>query len=355
MDKNQEKERLLWLDLVRSIAIVGVIMCHVVGDVYGFNLQSMQSEGVLSRMFAFLVLSIGRIGVPFFLLTTGYLMLDKTYNDDSIRKFWKTKGVGLLLATEVWIVVYNLFHCWFQETTFSFSALIKEMLFLKSSTMNHMWYMPMILGMYLLLPLVANALGTVQVKTIEVPFFITAILFLGIPSVVVLCSIWNIPLGGTLISSGFSGGVYGIYIVAGYLIKKDELKRFSTTVLGIVAGGCAVVAVSVQLYAYESGVVYNIFYSHIVLLVSGMSLFELFSRMQSVPMKKSIGIISKYSFAIYLVHNPVNMFLQRVFEWLDDKVLKTIIICVFTAVLSLIVSYGISLIPKIGKKILYMR
>ena len=38
MEKNQGKERLMWIDVVRCVAIIGVIMCHVVEDVYVFNL-----------------------------------------------------------------------------------------------------------------------------------------------------------------------------------------------------------------------------------------------------------------------------------------------------------------------------
>lgn len=355
MEKEQAKERLLWLDMVRSVAIIGVIMCHVVGDAYGFNLYSMEMESVLSRIFAFLMLSFGRIGVPFFLLTTGYLMLDKAYTDDAIFGFWRKKGLGLLLATEVWIVIYNIFLCLFNETEFSIRNLIEEMLFLKNSAMNHIWYMPMIMGMYLLLPLVANALQTVQIKTVQVPFVIITVLFLVIPSVNVLFNAWGTTLGGTTISSGFSGGVYGVYIVAGYLIKKGLLKKIPSKVLSIITAICVVAAVWIQLYAYSCDVQYNIFYSNIVLLISGMCMFERCSRMDKLPMKKLVGEVSKYSFAIYLVHNPINMVLQRYFDWVVNKELKTILLCVMTLLLSWAVSYGVSRIPKIGKRILYMR
>ena len=53
MENNHTKERLPWLDLTRSMAIIGVIMCHVIGDIYGFTMQSMQAEGLFARIFAF--------------------------------------------------------------------------------------------------------------------------------------------------------------------------------------------------------------------------------------------------------------------------------------------------------------
>lgn len=355
MGKIERKERLLWLDVVRCVAIIGVIMCHVVGDVYGFTLQSMMTEDVISRSFAFLVLTIGRIGVPFFLLITGYLMLDRTYSDEAIGKFWKTKVFGLLFATECWIIVYNVFLSLYHGQAFSIRTMLAEMFFLKNSAMNHMWYMPMILGMYLLLPLVANALATIQMKTVLIPFGLLAMLFLGIPSVNIMCNCLGFSIGGTIISSGFSGGVYGIYIIGGYLIKRGLLKKVSSMILGGVSMGCVIAGVVVQLYSYSCHVGYNLFYSHIVLLVGGMCLFELISRLQSVPMTKTITELSKYSFAIYLVHNPVNLILQKLLLWLECKYAKVFVICVLTMAISWLVAYGIGKIPKIGKKIIYMR
>ena len=108
--RENTKERLNWLDLVRCIAILCVVMCHVIeGDIYNFDLGYMQSVGFASQAFAFVMFSMGRIGVPLFLLSTGYLLLNRTYDDAQCRGFWKNKGLGLLVAVEVWIVIYNLF------------------------------------------------------------------------------------------------------------------------------------------------------------------------------------------------------------------------------------------------------
>ena len=187
------------------------------------------------------------------------------------------------------------------------------------------------------------------------PIAIFALLLLGIPSAGVLFKTWEIGIGSSIISSGFSGGVYGLYILAGYIIKKGKLKKIPSALLVPVAGLGVAAAVGMQIYSYSCAIAYNVFYSNIFLMIGSIGLFELLSRMQSVHPPKVISTIAKYSFAVYLVHNPVNMILQRILVRLDYKEIKTVLIVIVTLTLSVVLSKGINAIPVVGKKILYMR
>ena len=102
---------------------------------------------IYSRIFNFASLFIGRIGVPFFLMITGYLLLDRTYDDERVRKFWQKNCKGLIIVTVIWAIIY---------------AISLQFVAVKSGQVNfgeagelffsHMWYMPMIIGMYLSMP-----------------------------------------------------------------------------------------------------------------------------------------------------------------------------------------------------------
>ena len=354
--KTKSTERLKWLDTVRGIAILCVIMCHVVeGGIYELTVRGMQSVGTISKLFAFVMFSIGRLGVPFFLLTSGYLLLDKEYNDKACKNFWKSKCCGLLIAIEFWIVIYNVFLHFFYGVEISLIGTAKEMLLLKSSPMNHMWYMPMILGMYITIPFVANALHTIELKTIAIPCTVLILCFFVIPTANILFQACDMTLGNTIVSAGFSGGVYGMYLVTGYLLKKKLLKQIQTRILVVCASLSFVCAIVMQVFSYNRNVAYNLWYNNLFLFMCGVSVFELMERIRHVHRGKIIFAIAKYSFAIYLVHNPINMILTRCSSFVTVRPVRVLLVWIATVFLSTLVTVIINRIPKVGKIILYMR
>lgn len=349
-------KRLLGIDVIRSIAIACVVLCHaVVGTIYTFDVIFMQSMSFLSRAFAFTAFSIGRIGVPFFLLISGYLLLDRKYDDVACKKFWKTKCLGLLFSIEVWNILYNIFDILFFHREITIDTMMKQLFLVKASSMNHMWYMPMILGMYLTLPIIANALKELEIKTLLIPYSVLFVLAFGIPVLNEFSKLSEEKLGTTVISMGFSGGCYGLYLIGGYLLKKGLLKKYSSGCLMSIAGINFFSVVFMQLYMYDNGVVYNVWYDNLFLYICGICLFEVLLRIKQIPFKKLFKLVAKYSFAIYLVHNPINQVLKVYIVNVGNKPVHVMIIWISTMILSFIISYLISKIPKIGKMILYMK
>lgn len=355
MQGNQMK-RIDGIDAIRCTAVICVILCHVVvGDIYEFNIEYMNALTLCSRLFAFCIFTIGRLGVPLFLLMTGYLMLDREYDEHSCMNFWKNKWFGLLIALECWIVIYHCFICWFYNQDIVIETVIKEMLFLKPLSMNHTWYMPMILGMYLLLPIISNALIKVNSKTILFPYIIVFISAFIVPTLNVFARANGRDIGSSIISDGFTGGEYGVYIITGYLLKRGILKKIHSVKIGIICGISYVLSVVTQLYAYSHGVIYNIWYDNAFLIICGICVFELFLRIKKVPLKKYCSLIANYSFAIYLVHNPINLLMKRYSDEVVSRPLRVACVGILTLAGSVLISFLISRIPKIGKKILYMR
>ena len=74
------KNRIAWIDLLRCIAIFCVILCHAATAVYDFDLESMTPIRP-TVVLAFTLFTIGRMGVPIFLMVTGYLLLDRPYDE----------------------------------------------------------------------------------------------------------------------------------------------------------------------------------------------------------------------------------------------------------------------------------
>ena len=157
-------------------------------------------------------------------------------------------------------------------------------------------------------------------------------------------------------SSGFSGGVYGIYIVLGYMIKKGMLKSLKNGWLTIAAMLSIVLGVMLQLWSYKCGVQYNIWYDCVFLLVASVAVFELFSRITAVPAYSVVKWLSHYSFAVYLIHNMFRISLKKYFTALNcPQMMKVFLLWGTVCILSCLTAKLISSIPKIGKPLLHIK
>ena len=351
------QKRIEWIDAIRALAIACVVMCHSVeGKLYPLNPEFMSTVSMPSKLFALTMYTMGRIGVPLFLLMTGYLLLDREYDKEKTIKFWKTKCLSLFLVTELWILIYNLGFYRYDGIQISAVSVMKEMLLLNGFSINHMWYMPVILGLYLALPIIANGLRSLDAKLILVPYVIVAVMFMGLPAMNMMFQTMGYYIGHTMLSSGFTGGVYGLYLIGGYLLKKGIFRQIKTAVLALIAGGSFVAAVILQVCLYEKGVNYPFFYENILLLIIGISIFELMSRVDKIPMKKLINALSYYSFAIYLIHNPIAITAKNIFSTtVEVRQIGVLMVWTITMISSLLIAFLINKIPKVGSKILYIK
>ena len=73
---------------------------------YIISSDAIMNYTLFSRIFQFASLFIGRIGVPFFLMITGYLLLDRAYDDEKVHRFWTKNCKGLIIVTVIWSAIY---------------------------------------------------------------------------------------------------------------------------------------------------------------------------------------------------------------------------------------------------------
>ena len=244
-------------------------------------------------------------------MISGYLLLDREYDYERTRRFWKNNWLHLLVCTEIWFVSYEIFLKVFFKRPLGIVQVIEDLLFVHGIKMSHVWYMPMILGMYVLIPFVANALQALDVKILLFPVGFFTLFAFGYP----FFSIVNHVLGREALSFqmslGFSGGVYGLYFVFGYLIKKGIFKRIKNALLITISCFSLFGCVVLQGWAYNNGYQYTIWYDCPFILFCSLALMELFSRISRVPGYRIIRLLSKYSFAVYLVHDMIRLLLIK--------------------------------------------
>lgn len=106
----------------------------------------------------------------------------------------------------------------------------------------------------------------------------------------------------SMLDLGYSGGLYGVYLFLGYLVNKRLYSNFSTGFI-IVAGVILFLStVAIQAVSYSNSVLYNVWYDFGCLILTGLCIFEIVSRLNIVCVKRYVAIVSEYAFAVFLVH-----------------------------------------------------
>ncbi len=345
------KNRVEWIDFIRAVAILTVLYIHATDGIYIISSDAIMNYTLYSRIFQFASLFIGRIGVPFFLMITGYLLLDRSYDDERIRNFWNNNCKKLVIITIIWAVIY---------------AVSLQIVTVGSGQVNyaeagalffsHMWYMPMIIGMYLSMPFVSNALEHFSPRTINQATIVFAFLAFLLPFVTLVLDMHGIHNVTIQYCLGFSGGIYGIYIILGYLVKKDLFKKYSSKSMGLLAIVSFLICLLFQYYSFVRGYDFFLWYEFPFILTGSFALFELCSRMKKVRAFPFVSFLSKYSFAVFLVHNLFRLpLLPLVVKLPYTEPVKAIILWILLIIFSYAAVVIIYRIPGFGKYILYMR
>ena len=97
---NQNTARIVWLDLLRFVAILMVIACHSV-DIYNATPQEDASAGFWGGFIG----SMMRPCVPLFAMMTGMLLLPVR---EPAKDFYRKRIPRILFPMLLWSVIYNL-------------------------------------------------------------------------------------------------------------------------------------------------------------------------------------------------------------------------------------------------------
>jgi len=351
------QQRIRWIDAVRTIAIIFVVLCHACDTVYSLpDLYNMNS-----RSFVFVCQAFGRLGVPLFLFLSGYLLLDREYDEVSIRRFWIHKWLVLLGCTGIWFVIYEVFLWMIGKGESDLLVILQHLTFTRLSNMSHAWYMGMILGLYMFLPFIAMALRKLDKKVFVLPFvmfFLYTFVYDTVNSILtVFCPEYQME---NVFGLAFSGGVWLLYLVTGYYLKQGILKGINTPFLAILfVVSLSLIYLFMLIPSFEGFINRDyIWYDSVPVFLSSVLGFELLSRIK-IPegsFYSIIRFIAKYSFSIYLTHNLVIMALYPLIDGLNVyRSVKTIILLIAGFLIGLGISWLLARIPKAGRFITYVK
>ena len=325
---NQKNQHIVWLDVVRFIAMFTVVCCHCT-DPFNFYPGTAPNIGEI-KLWGAIYGSVLRPCVPLFVMITGALLLP-VRGDAST--FYKKRIPRVFYPFLIWSVPYNLFpwitgllglnpqiildffpYAGEEVMQQSFSVSLEYILMIPfnfSILAVHMWYIYLLIGLYLYLP-VFSAWVEKASERAKLMFLLAWGVTLLLPYYYQFvsnylwgtCS-WN-SFGMLYAFAGFNG-----YLLLGHYLKNLEWSLKKTLAIGIpmFAVGYAVTFLGFRhitaLPEYTDEML-ELFFTYCSLNVVMMTIpvFMLAKKVKvnSERMKKALANLTVCGFGIYMIH-----------------------------------------------------
>lgn len=308
------KQTFYSLDLIRILAATLVIIVHTKGVFFDKQLNP--------EIFAFFWV-IGTIGVPLFVILTGYLMLPRNFDkDDYLSRYLHRNFLPLLISFECWNLLWFLFDkipfftLYKNPMGIKWATTVKAAFFI-GDTNSALWYLPMTIALYLGIPIVSYVLKEISNKA-YITVLSIALIISGtiIPTTALIAQVFGYypHIHSVLKMNVFGASVWGesvwmIYVIAGYIIYKGKLRNLGTWKL-------LFFGIFIPLLPFYFIQLRNIYglgpdihsYDLIFVVIPSISLFEILNRIEpffekaSLSFKKCLTYVSQASFTIYMLH-----------------------------------------------------
>ena len=329
MERNENRPaRQFHLDLLRMIACLLVVMIHVSAE---FVVRG--NEGP-DFWWGIAFDSLARAGVPLFVMISGALMLDENY------VFTVKKWLGHIVRMAVFYVVW-----------LNVSGLI-------GSPDYHLWFAPMIIGVYLLVPMLRLWVNEANKRWVEVFLIISLVFSFIMPQARAIAPrmVGKLNTIGWLedfaknFDLGFAPG-YAAYFVLGWYLNRGVLGWKPACLLGIAGlamtfGGTAWATLTLRMNGYP-------FYENFTVNVLAYST-AIFAVCRACCGRadgfggRFVRWIGRCSLGIYAVHLSVISELMGVFGGMHPAPAIPVIF-VLTVAVSAAVSMILRLIPLVKK------
>ncbi|MCR5315322.1 MAG: acyltransferase [Bacteroidaceae bacterium] len=159
MERQNDKciKREVWVDWLRVFACLLVMVVHSSEPFYldGYDTFILTDADLI---WASAIDSAARMSVPLFVIASSYLLFPLRY---SSGEFFKRRAVRILIPFVVWSVVYAL--CYGDPLT-NLSTLLLNFNF----TASHLWFVYMLVGIYILMPILSPWAKDVSKKELKV-------------------------------------------------------------------------------------------------------------------------------------------------------------------------------------------
>jgi surface polysaccharide O-acyltransferase-like enzyme len=156
------------VDLIRSVAIILVILLHVAIEPNP-TLDLMSPQGVQLWWTSNVYDSIARSAVPLFIMLTGALLLQPNKVDEPLRVFFKKRWNRIGVPVIFWGAIYFVWDFTVRGQALTALSIVQGIL---AGPYVHFWYVYILVGLYLITPLVRVVVAHADWKIIRYFLFL---------------------------------------------------------------------------------------------------------------------------------------------------------------------------------------
>ena len=220
--KTEEKNRIIYLDLLRIFAIISVVLFHVIK--HNWNVLDVNSNDWFIYNIFYPIL---KWNVPIFVMISGALFLNKKQD---IKILYKKNILRILSIFIIWSLIYAIY-------TFINDGNLNEAVQTFFKGYYHLWFLYLIIGLYILVPILRKI---IENENITKYFLILSGIFTFIvPMIITVIKIISINAGETAQSivdnlniNMFIG--YTFYFVLGYYLNNIKINKKTIRYVSIV-------------------------------------------------------------------------------------------------------------------------
>lgn len=288
------QETILWIDLIRVIAIFLVVMIHVSGQVTNLWGKIPNDQWIIGDIYG----GIARIAVPLFFMISGYLLLPRS---ESLGVFYYKRMTRILIPFVVWSLIYLGWYCGGHTCT---PDLAWDLL-LRQGTYYHLWFLYSLLSIYLILPILRLMIRPDTDK--KILWYLIVLWLIFQPILTTAHKFWDFSIK---LSAPLATG-FVCYFIFGYLLGEVRLSRLKVILSAIVwLLNASVTIIGTYLLTRQAGQFEGFFYDFVslnVILASG-SAFLLLRWISEKKLFTSPKIhafmrtLATSAFGIYLIH-----------------------------------------------------
>lgn len=330
-----------YISNLRNIATFAVILLHVAAPfVLQFNKISFASWQLANLLDSML-----RFGVPVFVMISGAVLLDRS---EPLSTFLSKRLKRVLLPFLFWSIVYFVFV--YAGSFQKLSMLqLSQTLFNKllKGTYYHLWYVYMILGIYLFVPIIRKWAQNSTKQELQYFLFLWAVTLLintnvakYLPSVEVL----------------YFSRYLGYFILGYYLDKHVSTSRPKNNLyLMCFVFGAALTFLSTSYLSVKQNHLNITYYNYLSPNVCLLSIGIFLSGKSLLHNSSKLSInLDKHSYGIYLVHVLVLHYVYRFTAYLTfdkNSPLWLLMYIISISIITYLVSYALIWVLALPKKL----
>ena len=327
MPDTDKQARVLWLDILRIIALCLIVLVHLPAW------EPQKDWWVINSPIRLL----GAAGVPFFLIISGIFLLPP--QKDISFAYILRHMLRLVRIFVVWSTLFMAMEWYFKKTTWTdWGALLQHW----GQGFYHLWYLKMMAVMYLVLPFL-RLISCHNKANILLPYF----LILSFCSTAIFAIAHIFPV---FVSKAYRYWPYpimgfGLYLIAGYYFYHFKISPTIRYTLYLIAMGFLLMLG--QSHPYERLNIYDFIFQPLTpwIFLFSMALFLLIKsflaqRSFSDKTAKRIQFVANYTLGVYLIHPIlINIFpLSTIWHEQTALVQTTLYIAI------LLISFGASVL-----------